>query len=163
MKTILCFGDSITWGFNAKTKDRHPYEDRWTSVLQQELGNNYHILNESLGGRIVEESVMGSASLAKMILSSDVGPAGSNPKLLLISPPLIENPSNFMGMIFNNRDNHSTRFPELFDTLSNYLEVPVLHSTHIVKTSPLDGIHLDAEKNVKLGKAVSEAILKIEL
>ena len=38
MKTILCYGDSLTWGYNAEGPSRHAYEDRWPSVLQAELG-----------------------------------------------------------------------------------------------------------------------------
>jgi hypothetical protein len=29
MKTILAFGDSLTWGFNPETGLRQAYEDRW--------------------------------------------------------------------------------------------------------------------------------------
>ena len=33
MKTILCFGDSLTWGFMAGTWTRHAFEDRWPNML----------------------------------------------------------------------------------------------------------------------------------
>ncbi len=38
MKTVLCYGDSLTWGYNAESLSRHPLEDRWPSVLQAALG-----------------------------------------------------------------------------------------------------------------------------
>ena len=38
MKTILCYGDSLTWGFSPDGSGRHAYEDRWPSVLQEGLG-----------------------------------------------------------------------------------------------------------------------------
>ena len=38
MKTILCYGDSLTWGYNAEGPGRHAHEDRWPSVLQSTLG-----------------------------------------------------------------------------------------------------------------------------
>ena len=34
MKTVLCYGDSLTWGYDAEGPGRHAYEDRWPSVLQ---------------------------------------------------------------------------------------------------------------------------------
>jgi len=40
MKTILCYGDSNTWGYNPVSHERHDYENRWTSVLQKQ---NLHI------------------------------------------------------------------------------------------------------------------------
>ena len=40
MKSILCFGDSNTYGSNPDgSPARHPYGVRWTSRLQQILGS----------------------------------------------------------------------------------------------------------------------------
>ena len=51
MKTILCYGDSNTWGYDPVSRDRHPYERRWTTVLQHELGGDYLVIAEGLNGR----------------------------------------------------------------------------------------------------------------
>lgn len=51
MKTIICYGDSNTWGYNPVSKERHEYNKRWTTVLQRELGNNYLVIPEGLNGR----------------------------------------------------------------------------------------------------------------
>ena len=51
MKTILCYGDSLTWGYNAEGPSRHAYEDRWPSVLQADLGAAVHVIPEGLNGR----------------------------------------------------------------------------------------------------------------
>jgi lysophospholipase L1-like esterase len=51
LKTILCYGDSLTWGYNAEILDRHAYEDRWPSVLQAELGGTVRVIAEGLNGR----------------------------------------------------------------------------------------------------------------
>ena len=51
MKTIVCFGDSNTWGANATTRDRYPWEERWTGILQRELGDGYRVIEEGLNGR----------------------------------------------------------------------------------------------------------------
>ncbi|WP_309084319.1 SGNH/GDSL hydrolase family protein [Chelativorans sp.] len=51
MKTILCYGDSLTYGHNAEGPGRHPYEDRWPSVLQARLGEAARVIPEGLGGR----------------------------------------------------------------------------------------------------------------
>lgn len=50
-KRILCFGDSNTWGFNARDEQRFPKEVRWTRKLQQHLGEDYEIIEEGLNGR----------------------------------------------------------------------------------------------------------------
>ncbi|WP_020533429.1 SGNH/GDSL hydrolase family protein [Flexithrix dorotheae] len=51
MKTIVCFGDSNTWGFDPVTRDRFAPKKRWTAVLQKELGKDYLVIPEGLNGR----------------------------------------------------------------------------------------------------------------
>lgn len=51
MKTVLCYGDSNTWGYDAATEARHPHARRWTTLLAQELGAEYLVIPEGLNGR----------------------------------------------------------------------------------------------------------------
>lgn len=51
MKTILCYGDSNTYGYNPETGYRYPYEQRWTSILQNNLKNSAIVIPEGLNGR----------------------------------------------------------------------------------------------------------------
>jgi lysophospholipase L1-like esterase len=51
MKTILAYGDSLTWGANAITGRRHRHEDQWPTVLEAELHGAARVVNASLGGR----------------------------------------------------------------------------------------------------------------
>jgi lysophospholipase L1-like esterase len=51
MKTILCYGDSNTCGYNPATKDRYNNDVRWLSILRNNLGSNYFIIEETLNGR----------------------------------------------------------------------------------------------------------------
>lgn len=50
MKHILCFGDSNTHGSNPRG-GRWDYNERWTGVLQNLLGNEYRIIEEGCGAR----------------------------------------------------------------------------------------------------------------
>ncbi|NSW75324.1 MAG: SGNH/GDSL hydrolase family protein [Candidatus Atribacteria bacterium] len=50
-KVILCFGDSLTWGFNPENGERYPREKRWTFLLERELGEGWRIIEEGLNGR----------------------------------------------------------------------------------------------------------------
>ena len=58
MKTILCYGDSNTWGFMPKAQapevianNRYPWGVRWTSLLQIALGQDYHVAECGVNGR----------------------------------------------------------------------------------------------------------------
>jgi lysophospholipase L1-like esterase len=58
MKTILAYGDSLTWGRDpAKRGKRHPASHRWPDVLQQELGTGYTVISEGLRGRTTTFSI----------------------------------------------------------------------------------------------------------
>ncbi|MBO5665828.1 MAG: lipolytic enzyme, G-D-S-L [Firmicutes bacterium] len=71
-KHILCFGDSNTYGLCADPTDcadsqfaRFNENERWTCLLQKELGDDYLIIEEGLSGRTtvfddpVEEGLCG--------------------------------------------------------------------------------------------------------
>ncbi|TPW31358.1 SGNH/GDSL hydrolase family protein [Pararhizobium mangrovi] len=51
MKSVLCYGDSLTWGTDAQAGSRHDHADRWPSVLQKALGTDVTVIPEGLGGR----------------------------------------------------------------------------------------------------------------
>ena len=50
-KTILCYGDSNTWGYDPATQDRFDRHTRWAGVLRDMLGDGYWIIEEGLNGR----------------------------------------------------------------------------------------------------------------
>lgn len=51
MKTILCYGDSNTWGDPPGRIGRHAWNVRWPGLLQEALGSSVRIIEEGLGGR----------------------------------------------------------------------------------------------------------------
>lgn len=52
MKTILCFGDSNTYGYRPDTKERYPRSQRWTGILSEYFReSDTEIVEEGLVGR----------------------------------------------------------------------------------------------------------------
>ena len=51
MKSILCFGDSNTWGYEPVTGERYDFVTRWTGAIQKRLGSEFRIIEEGLNGR----------------------------------------------------------------------------------------------------------------
>jgi lysophospholipase L1-like esterase len=49
--SVLCFGDSNTWGFVPGSGARYPIDVRWPGVLRAELGPEYWVIEEGLNGR----------------------------------------------------------------------------------------------------------------
>jgi lysophospholipase L1-like esterase len=51
LKTVLCYGDSLSWGIVPGTRNRHPFNRRWTGILQASLWPGVRIVEECLNGR----------------------------------------------------------------------------------------------------------------
>jgi lysophospholipase L1-like esterase len=52
MRTLLCFGDSNTWGYvPGSNGERYPRETRWPVQLQALLGDDWEVIAEGLNGR----------------------------------------------------------------------------------------------------------------
>lgn len=55
MKTLLCYGDSNTWGAvpmpDWEHADRYPEADRWTGIMRRDLGDDWEVIAEGLPAR----------------------------------------------------------------------------------------------------------------
>jgi len=57
-KVILCFGSSITWGYDpASGGKRYPDDTRWPSVMMRELGMDFEVIEEGFSGRTVLDHI----------------------------------------------------------------------------------------------------------
>ncbi|WOI57771.1 SGNH/GDSL hydrolase family protein [Palleronia sp. LCG004] len=51
MKSVLAYGDSLTWGADPVTTLRHPHADLWPSVLEAGLSGLARVIHDGVGGR----------------------------------------------------------------------------------------------------------------
>ncbi|MCQ2508373.1 MAG: SGNH/GDSL hydrolase family protein [Dorea sp.] len=49
--SVLCYGDSNTYGYHPVTCGRYPRDIRWTGRLQNLLGEDYYVIEEGCNGR----------------------------------------------------------------------------------------------------------------
>ena len=108
MRTLLCFGDSNTWGYIPGSNGRRfPRDARWPVRLQHALGDEWEVIAEGLNGRtatmdspvgegrnglpylvLPETDVARSVGrLVKVARSSESGPGGGPPEILVVCPP----------------------------------------------------------------------------
>ena len=91
VKTILCYGDSNTWGAIPGAKhERFPRKDRWPGVLQHLLGNGYYVIEEGLSGRTT--------------VLEDVFEEGRNGKQLLLPCLRTHKPIDFVLLMLGSND-----------------------------------------------------------
>jgi lysophospholipase L1-like esterase len=53
MKTILAYGDSLTFGANPTGGPRHAYEDRWPTALERGLNGEARVIADRNGARVL--------------------------------------------------------------------------------------------------------------
>jgi lysophospholipase L1-like esterase len=106
------------------------------------------------------EIANGAGILARMILGSTAGPGNRAPRLLLLSPPPVGDLAHLPDLQAKIPDGiaRSRQFPRYFQALAAALDCDYLDSQSLITTSPVDGIHLEAEAHGILGRAVAAKI-----
>jgi lysophospholipase L1-like esterase len=201
MKTVLCFGDSLTWGSRPDGGGRHAYADRWPNVLRAGL-ENVEVIADGLRGRTttmdqhaspanmngaallpsalhahgpvdlviialgandiywgypLNRALRGLEHLVELVRHHPIRvPGAAAPQVLLVLPqPLV--PCD---------DPHVT--PEQIDRFHQFIafaktraaaiDAPCFETGQVAQSSPLDGIHLDAENTRALGAALAPVV-----
>ncbi|MGF7005247.1 SGNH/GDSL hydrolase family protein [Aminobacter sp. BE322] len=206
MKTVLCYGDSLTWGYDAAGPGRHAFGDRWPSVLQAELGEGVNVIAEGLNGRTTAfddhlagtdrngaralptilgthtpldlviimlgandmkpwihgnplAAKQGMARLASIVRTYDHGMDYPAPEILLVSPPAVSRTDNaeFKDM-FADGDKASHKLAPLYAQLADEIGCGFFDAGSVAVTTPLDGVHLDAENTRKIGHALAPIV-----
>lgn len=95
--------------------------------------------------------------LVRTILSSEAGPDGTAPGVLLVAPPPIEEVGCLAGMFAGGAAKSRALAAEVKAAAAR-VGVPFLDAGQIVKVSPVDGIHYGPEANPALAEAFATAI-----
>lgn len=99
----------------------------------------------------------GVENLVNIIRASIAGPGGRAPQVMVICPPPTEEIGD-LGDIFAGSAATSRQLPVAFAKMARRLKVPLVDAGKIITVSPVDGIHYEAEAQVKLGQAIAEAV-----
>ncbi len=197
MKTVLCFGDSMTWGSRPDGGGRHAFEVRWPNVLREGL-NGVEVVADGLRGRTTamdqhaSPGNMNGAALLPSLLHSNAPVdvvilfLGTNdvywgyplnravrgiehlieqvrvhpmrtlpevsPQIIVVLPPRLV-PCSETGVddaLISKSNAFAARVAELCDRL----EIMTFDAETVAQTSPVDGIHLDAENTRAIGAAL---------
>lgn len=211
MTAILCYGDSNTWGYLAPNGDRLSRWERWPGVLQRELGDDAHVIEEGQNGRttvfdkpfepnrngltflpvamqthapldvvVIDlgtndlflpgvnayHAAHGATKLAQVALASDCGPAGRPPAVLVVVPPPFGPLDTWDANEAPNAARESERLSQAFTDAAaqgaaDGLDIPLLDLRDHVSSSPLDGIHFDADDHRAIGLEVAGRLRQI--
>lgn len=212
MKTrILCFGDSLTWGFNPVDCTRFDDDVRWTGVLQNLLGNEYRVIEEGQNGRTIssDDPVEGEKNgltylipcldsqvpldamvimlgtndlktrfgfsaadiagemdkfLHKVQLFNDAVLAGKM-KVILMSPPHIPDDMHMSpfgdSFGYGEGKTKSEQLAMYYEELAKKYKIAFLNAADYVKVSTTDSLHIEADQEALLAKAVYDCYMSL--
>ena len=209
MKTVLCYGDSNTWGYAPQDGSRYSHKIRWPMVLKEILNKGhadnppFWVVEEGQNGRtscredpvegdknglrqlipILEshkpidivavmlgtndmktryapcpyDIAQGVGRIVTAIKDSRTGPGSTSPVVLMICPPPTVRSPVFETM-FGDCAEMSGKLPPYYEQFAQETGALFLDSGKILRSSEIDGIHLDPEEHRKLAQAVADII-----
>ncbi len=98
-----------------------------------------------------------AAQLVLTIRHSEAGPEGQAPDVLLVCPPPVLE-AGCLDEIFEGGAVKSRRLAEFYAATAKRLGVGFLDAGQVIVSSPLDGVHFDADQHARLGQAIADAV-----
>ncbi len=209
MKTILIYGDSLTWGSVPGEAKRHERNIRWPNVMGNELGEGYEIITDGLRGRLTAydenlsdsnrnasqtlptalyahapldlvilmlgtndmqphiagtsiAAMQGMRRLVTIVQNHFAGPDIITPKVLIVAPPkLCKTDDEFYTGFFAGTIEQSFKLSEYYLQIAQEKDCDFFDTNKVAQTSPIDGVHVDAENTMNIGKALAAVVQTI--
>src|SRR4051794_23607939 len=114
----------------------HPYNDAW-SVAQ------------------------GITTLVNGMRAAPIEPGMPVPPILLICPPRVRSPKGAIAPKFRGAEERSVGLVEAYAQATSALGCTLFDAEDATTSSPNDGVHLDPDQHLKLGKAMAEVVAPI--
>ncbi len=113
-------------------------------------------------GLAVTDIAAGAATLVDTALRSQCGPGYGAPKVLLVAPPALGEPSDLMEVWgFAGAPERNRALPHLYRVAAEALGAGFLDGSAIVTADPADGVHLAADGHRTLATAVAGAVREL--
>src|SRR5215218_6258264 len=188
VKTILCYGDSNTWGYVPASGERFPEDVRWPGVLARELGGGFRVIEEALNGRDYLRPCLESHRPLDLVIvalgvndlkarffasASDVADGAGvlvsiaqrsgtapdgGPPAVLLAAPPPVGRLTELAEMFAGAGEKSKEFARQYRRVAQKYGCGLLGAGELVRPSGLDGIHLEAGEHRKLGEAAATRV-----
>lgn len=169
-RNVLCFGDSLTWGWIPVEGAAPTGVTRLPSCIASHLPLDLVVLmlgtndTKAYFHRSAFEIAAGVSVLLRQIVTSagGVGTSYPAPTVLLVSPPplgAITDP--WFKELFAGGQEKSAELGRLYRALADFAGVAFLDAGSVLTTDGVDGIHFSAENNADLADAIHAAISEL--
>ena len=175
MMTVVCFGDSNTWGYDPRDKFGEHYPDRWTSQLATLTG--WNVDNQGVNGREVPDEPGALDPMTDLLLVM----LGTNDLLQLDTPEaaasrmesflseidpqkvvLIAPPAMVPGEWVQDPEliDDSVRMASLYEALAGRLGIRYLNAGNWNVPLAFDGVHFTLEGQKVFADALAKELME---
>jgi lysophospholipase L1-like esterase len=103
----------------------------------------------------------GAGALVEIVNDSLAGPDGFKPQTLLVAPPHIGQLPEEVAPAFAGAVEKSKEFSRHYKYFADEMGCFFLDASTVIRSSEIDGVHLDAEAHRKLGEAMAGKVNEI--
>lgn len=106
-------------------------------------------------------SAQGIATLVGAIREAPIEPGMPVPPVLIVAPPPIGEPKGPIAFKFAGAQQKSAGLAAAFADIAEQLGCPFFDAGSVTPSSRVDGIHLDADQHLALGRALAEVVRRL--
>lgn len=103
-------------------------------------------------------SAQGIAALVSAIRNAPIEPGMPVPPVLVVAPPPIRTPKGPIAPKFEGGENKCVGLAAAYEKVCQELGCQFFDSGAVISSSEVDGVHLDAEQHLDLGKALAKVV-----
>jgi lysophospholipase L1-like esterase len=107
------------------------------------------------------QSSQGLAAIIASIRRAPIEPGMPVPPILLVAPPIIQEAKGTMAPKFQGAETKAVGLTSAIRAVAQELDCHFFDAGSVTTTSRVDGVHLDEDQHVTLGKALAAEIRKI--
>ncbi|HEY8118061.1 MAG TPA: SGNH/GDSL hydrolase family protein [Methylophilaceae bacterium] len=116
---------------------------------------------QSMHPHNASHSAQGITALVNTIRQAPIEPGMPIPPILIVAPPSIDNPKGPLAAKFEGAQKKSEGLAMAFQEIANTLGCHFFDAGKITPVSLIDGIHLDADQHILLGKALAKNVASL--
>jgi lysophospholipase L1-like esterase len=106
-------------------------------------------------------AAQGVATLIREIRGAPIEPGMPVPQILVVSPPAIQSPKGPIAAKFQGAEARCAGLAEAYREVGSNLGCHFFDAGSVTPTSRVDGVHLDSDQHLILGRALVEAVAPI--
>ena len=103
-------------------------------------------------------AAQGIAALVAAVRRAPMEPGMPVPEILVVAPPEIKEPKGPIAAKFEGAAAKCAGLAEAYGQVTDELGCPFFDAAEVTGASRVDGVHLDADQHVALGKALAERV-----